>query len=327
MDKSEEKFYEIYYKNILPKLETLEPERKQMLNILNKSASDSSQFKEFKKLVKSICTKDFENELSIKWNNQSTRKKISIEKSNIFPKYNKIEYDDAIQGIYKDTEFYVQEMELLWERKKEPKTVFKGIAICIHSNKTVKVQTIVTSKNDTATHNRLMPIPMMFILSMIFLLLGISVLITILKGVITEDITRGIFGSIASIVAGIRTFYLAVRQIKYEQKLQNVKLEDLNFGKRFNVYSEDQIEARFLVTPAFMDRLQNLQTAFGTRNIKCSFFDDKIIFAISTSKDLFEIGNLFVPLTDKRQIETFYKELISIYNMIDYFKLTEKTGL
>lgn len=76
-----------------------------------------------------------------------------------------------------------------------------------------------------------------------------------------------------------------------------------------------------------MDRLQNLRTAFGTQKIKCSFFDDQIMFAISTRKDLFELGSLFKPLSSNSDVEKFYKELSSVQQMIDHFRLSQKTGL
>ena len=116
--------------------------------------------------------------------------------------------------------------------------------------------------------------------------------------------------------------------IFYNNELFNkVKLEDLNFDKRFSVYSEDQIEARYLITPAFMERLNNLRTAFGTKKIKCAFFDDEIVFAISTNKDLFEMGSFHRTLVNKKKVKEFYDEITAIYAMIDHFKLNERTGL
>ena len=67
----------------------------------------------------------------------------------------------------------------------------------------------------------------------------------------------------------------------------------------------------------------NFTTAFGTDKAKCSFYDDKIMIAISTKKDLFEFGNLFKPVSKDK----FYEELNSIIEMIDYFKLDTHTGL
>ena len=109
--------------------------------------------------------------------------------------------------------------------------------------------------------------------------------------------------------------------------MENVKLEDVEFDKRFQVASEDQLEARYLVTPAFMGRLKDLQTSFGTNKVKCSFFNNKIMFAISTNEDLFEVGNLFVPLSNSKQMTKFFNEMTSILEMVDHFKLDQKIGL
>ena len=76
-----------------------------------------------------------------------------------------------------------------------------------------------------------------------------------------------------------------------------------------------------------MERLNNLRTTFGTKKIKCAFFDGKIVFAISTPKDLFELGDFHRSLLNKKKVKEFYDEIMAIYNMIDYFKLSEKTGL
>ena len=281
----------------------------------------------FKKLIKTACAKDFEKELSVKWSSKNTRKNLPFEISDIFPAYNKIEYDDTINGKYVDTEFDVQEIKMIMEGSKDRRKVFQGIVICIPSNKTVNAQTIITSKRDTAIRNRIIPIPLMISLGLVFLFIGTLGLKMVLSGELIHSIFKAFIHSIIAIVTAIVLFVMIIAQIKNERRLQKVKLEDLEFDKKFNINSENQIEARYLVTTTFMDRLQNLQTAFGTKNIKCSFFDDKVMFAISTNKDLFEIGNLFVPLTDKKQINAFIRELISIYNIIDYFKLTEKTGL
>lgn len=108
--------------------------------------------------------------------------------------------------------------------------------------------------------------------------------------------------------------------------LKPVILEDSKFNKKYDVYSEDQIEARYLITPSFMERFKKLKTAFGTNKIKCSFFDNNFMIAISTNENLFELGNLFTPVNFSTA-HKFYKQLTSIYLMINYFKLNERTGL
>lgn len=110
--------------------------------------------------------------------------------------------------------------------------------------------------------------------------------------------------------------------------MMSMNLEDPDFNKKYIVTTEDQIEGRYLITTGFMDRFKNLQTAFGTKNVKCAFFDNKIMFALHTNKDFFELsGGLFHSLKHPKRVKSFYEETTAIYDIIDYFKLDKKTGL
>lgn len=132
---------------------------------------------------------------------------------------------------------------------------------------------------------------------------------------------------IAFVVLGLICWGGSKILYKDEERLDEVKLEDPKFCKKFNAYSSDQVEARYLLTTAFIERFQNLNTAFGAKKAKCSFYGDKIMFAISTNKNLFEVRSLFKSLEKPGAVNQFYNELVSIYSMIDYFKLDEKVGL
>jgi hypothetical protein len=56
-------------------------------------------------------------------------------------------------------------------------------------------------------------------------------------------------------------------RMKYKfNGLSSVKLEDLEFNRIFKVYSNDQIESRFLLTPTFMDRLYKLALLYKKHN-------------------------------------------------------------
>ena len=114
---------------------------------------------------------------------------------------------------------------------------------------------------------------------------------------------------------------------KNRKKGVNIKLEDVDFMKQYKVISNDEIEARYLITPSFMERFAKLVTVFKSYKSECSFYNDKLMIAIDTSKDLFEIGSLKKPLTDIETVAPCYRELKSIFDMIDYFKLDQKTGL
>ena len=70
-----------------------------------------------------------------------------------------------------------------------------------------------------------------------------------------------------------------------------------------------------------MEKFLNIRTAFGAKNAKCAFYENKIMFAISTNKNLFEIGSLNKSLLEPKSFSNLYREINAIYELIDYFKL------
>ena len=235
-------------------------------------------------------------------------------KSQLFGKFNRISYDDKFTGVYKQTDFSVCETEMLYiieGKRKMVFPVFKGVILSFASNKDILAHTIVTTKGDNSIRNYN---PASWYVALVLLPL-------LWTGFFDSSCRWMLFVGVGVIL------YLVYDIIMKRRKLSGVKLEDLNFDKRFSVYSQNQIEARYLVTPSFMERLNNLRTAFGTKKVKCAFFDEKIVFAISTPKDLFELGDFHRSLLNKKKVKEFYDEIMAIYDIMDYFKLSEKTGL
>ncbi|WP_318458947.1 DUF3137 domain-containing protein [Photobacterium leiognathi] len=73
----------------------------------------------------------------------------------------------------------------------------------------------------------------------------------------------------------------------FNRKSDRVKLEDPRFEQHFSVYSNDQIEARYLLTPAMMERLVEF-VAKAKNKVSLSFINNNIYIAISNSKNYFE---------------------------------------
>ena len=239
-------------------------------------------------------------------------------KSTLFSSFNTVSIDDSFSGEYKGVKFKAAETTLSeisqGKRSRSIDVIFNGVVIAFAFPKKIKAKTTIFSKGDFYTGNY--PTILLSLSYLFFILLGLyfyshrplSILILLV-----------VFAII--IIAGF--LYL-----KYKVNLdQEVILEDSSFAKKFKVFSQDQIEARYLVTTAFMERLLNLSTVFGTKKIKCSFYDNKIMIAITVRRNLFELGNLFVSYKKPKTIKTFFAELEAIYSMIEYFKLDEKTML
>lgn len=66
-----------------------------------------------------------------------------------------------------------------------------------------------------------------------------------------------------------------------------IRLEDPEFENEFCVYGDDQVEARYILSPALMQRILNLKKKFGDR-LYVSFLNSKVYIAISSTKNRFE---------------------------------------
>lgn len=253
----------------------------------------------------------------IHWNTDETIiSDTIIEKSKLFESYNVRSNDDTFEGKYNGIEFKVSETNLSYESgsgdKRTVSTVFNGIIILIDSNKETKAHTIIETKVKAIQK-------IIKEISLSVLILWFSIL-SIVNGIHTNNIT--------ALVVGIVLPLVIILFIFPKNQMMSMKLEDSDFNKKYIVKTEDQVEGRYLITTGFMDRFKNLQTAFGTKNIKCAFFDNKIMFALHTNKDFFELsGGLFHSLKHPKRVKSFYEETTAIYDIIDYFKLDEKTGL
>lgn len=109
--------------------------------------------------------------------------------------------------------------------------------------------------------------------------------------------------------------------------LRHTTLEDVAFEKKFDVFTNDEVDARYLITPSFMQRLKAMKTAFQADSVQCAFYNKSLLVALSTDKDLFSICSLVKPIDDAKQYFQMYEEIISIIKLIDHFKLNKKIGL
>ena len=87
------------------------------------------------------------------------------------------------------------------------------------------------------------------------------------------------------------------------------------------------MEARYLLTPSFMERLLELGRQFGSRNISCAFYDDRLLFLIESSRNRFEGGTVLEPETFADEIRAILDEMPVLFGIVDILKLHERTRL
>ena len=103
--------------------------------------------------------------------------------------------------------------------------------------------------------------------------------------------------------------------------LEKVEIEDPEFMKKNYIYSTDQIEARYILTPAFIERLKSLKMAFNTDRIDMAFFNEYALLAIHCPHNLFETFTINKPVTDTQIFDVFYDEMHALKNLIETLKM------
>lgn len=73
--------------------------------------------------------------------------------------------------------------------------------------------------------------------------------------------------------------------------LERIDLTDPRFEDRFTVWSSDQVEARYIVHPEYMERIVAVETAFAGQDVRALFHQGDLLLTIKTG-DLFESGSL-----------------------------------
>ena len=239
-----------------------------------------------------------------------------INSSLLFGHVDTIETDDCFYGKYKGKNFDLAEVKLsdtYWfQNKPESYNVFKGVIIMFPFNKKILSHTIVTTKGDININSHIKwPLAYMLVFGLItilgiFVFGGFNLIPATEYGAEATSIILKLFLGLLIALAVFKLFIDICKKrnsMSFSLKNDKIELEDIKFSKRFNVYSKNQVEARYLVTPSFMERFLNLTTAFGTKKAKCAFFEDKIMIAISTTRNLFETGNLFTSLRNNKNLQ------------------------
>ena len=104
---------------------------------------------------------------------------------------------------------------------------------------------------------------------------------------------------------------------------EKIQLEDPDFMKMFNVYGTDQIESRYIMTPAMMERIKQL--AIRTKGqYYISFNENRITVANNSGKNNLEMGSKSLANNDYKTLVGFYEELADQFSVIDDLKLNIK---
>jgi hypothetical protein len=104
--------------------------------------------------------------------------------------------------------------------------------------------------------------------------------------------------------------------------LEKVDLTSVELERAFTVYSNDQVEARYLLTPDRMERLIALERHFKGGKLRGIFEGDHLTLALE-AKDQFEAGSIWKPLVDPQRYISALTEIGLVCDVIDGFLTRE----
>lgn len=97
-------------------------------------------------------------------------------------------------------------------------------------------------------------------------------------------------------------------------------MDDSEFEAKFNVYCSDQIDARYILTPRFMQDFIKLKNKFGCVVNAC-FMDNRMYLFLHLNKDSFEV-RLDVKISDEN-IQIYKNEIEQILNIVEILRLND----
>ena len=114
---------------------------------------------------------------------------------------------------------------------------------------------------------------------------------------------------------------------------QTVNLEDINFSKEYRVFAENQVEARYLLTTAFMERLLSYKKQ-KTCDIEVIFSQKyqkfgNLFFCVSGFQDMFELpdGDLKYISQNPKFFYNILLDIKDIMEIVNALKLDQDIGM
>lgn len=127
--------------------------------------------------------------------------------------------------------------------------------------------------------------------------------------VVLPDTAQALFGK----------FGQTLQSINFTRKGELIKLEDPEFEKLFAVYGNNQIEARYILSPALMERIKEFKKKSG-KKIFLSFIASKVFVAIDYNRNLFEPG-IWNSLIDFEPVKEYFKDLTAAIGIVEDLNL------
>lgn len=243
----------------------------------------------------------------------------TIKTSGLFGNFNNQTIDDNFNGTYKDTRITVSEQKLAnitgSGKNRRKVTLFKGVLILLDMQK--KSATKTTIKEKAFKPFCLLQNWSMCLIILTYTFVSVCLIQSYRPQPDTPWYTQWEFNITLAVITIMGASLFFSNKKTKAKKMQQVTLEDVVFDKHWKVQSTDQIEARYILTPALMERMLEIKRLFHGKAIEFSFWNNKCLIAVHTTKDMFETTSLFTPALSYHKVQEVISQFYSIFSTVD----------
>lgn len=263
-----------------------------------------------------------------KWNfshiGQQKRNFKTVEDLQIFPKITSLSFDDHIKGRFSDVGIEILELRGHGFVAILGLMFLYFVIFFIVFIPIVLVTTVIVALTKISPVIYLFEFGLFFIIFISIIIYNILETIKSSSGILIKlDFPKRFKGN---------TFIMDKKSLlkraffKKWNTYEKVVLEDVEFNKKYLVLSNNQIEARYVLTLTFIENLRDLSVAFNAKHQRVEFKNNQMYIFLGTKKDLFKMGSLNEEIT-YRTFENLFEEMYSVLSIVEQLKLNQKIGL
>lgn len=103
--------------------------------------------------------------------------------------------------------------------------------------------------------------------------------------------------------------------------MKRARMADPKFEKMFDAYTNDQVEARYLIDPLMIEDLKTLQEEYEGEQMTAAWYDSKMLILIASKHNHFEPADIFTPATNTEELLSMKHEVSQILSLVDRLQL------
>jgi len=110
-----------------------------------------------------------------------------------------------------------------------------------------------------------------------------------------------------------------MNKFSHYKGMQRVGIEYPEFEKAYEVYSDNQIEARYILTTVMIEYIMQLKNVF--KAVEYSFFDNQVLINIEMKENFFECSSFFRTIINKKRLYKNFNQFHLLFSIIHILHL------